>query len=88
MARIGEACVGPRKGPYRRDKLFPAARVSCLNDAGTGGLGNPISSCVFMLDRAAIVLPLLAAFALYPLALLIGAASMLPGGNRGRPKWR
>ena len=44
-------------------------------------------SCVYLLDRAAIVLPPLAAFALYPLALLIGAASMLPGGI-GSPKWR
>jgi uncharacterized membrane protein YbhN (UPF0104 family) len=36
--------------------------------------------CVFLLDSLAIVVPPLAAFALYPLALLIGAASMVPGG--------
>jgi uncharacterized membrane protein YbhN (UPF0104 family) len=36
--------------------------------------------CVYLLAKLGIVVPPLAAFALYPLALLIGAASMLPGG--------
>jgi uncharacterized protein (TIRG00374 family) len=35
---------------------------------------------VFLLGKLGIIVPPLAAFALYPLALLIGAASMLPGG--------
>jgi uncharacterized protein (TIRG00374 family) len=36
--------------------------------------------CVYLLAKLQIVVPPLVAFALYPLALLIGAASMLPGG--------
>jgi uncharacterized membrane protein YbhN (UPF0104 family) len=36
--------------------------------------------CVYLLTKLGIVVPPLAAFALYPLALLLGAASMLPGG--------
>lgn len=36
--------------------------------------------CVYLLHKLGMVVPPLAAFALYPLALLIGAASMLPGG--------
>ena len=36
--------------------------------------------CVYLLHELGIAVPPLAAFALYPLALLIGAASMLPGG--------
>ena len=36
--------------------------------------------CVYLLAKLGIVVPPLAAFALYPLAMLIGAASMLPGG--------
>jgi uncharacterized protein (TIRG00374 family) len=36
--------------------------------------------CVYLLTKLGIALPPLAAFGLYPLALLIGAASMLPGG--------
>ena len=36
--------------------------------------------CVYLLAKLGIVVPPLAAFALYPLALLVGAASMLPGG--------
>jgi uncharacterized protein (TIRG00374 family) len=36
--------------------------------------------CVYLLAKLGIVVPPLAAFALYPSAMLIGAASMLPGG--------
>jgi uncharacterized protein (TIRG00374 family) len=36
--------------------------------------------CVYLLHKLGMAVPLLAAFAIYPLALLIGAASMLPGG--------
>jgi uncharacterized membrane protein YbhN (UPF0104 family) len=36
--------------------------------------------CVYLLAKLGIVVPRLAAFALYPLAMLIGAASMLPSG--------
>jgi uncharacterized membrane protein YbhN (UPF0104 family) len=36
--------------------------------------------CVYLLDKLGMAVPPLAAFSLYPLALLIGAASMLPGG--------
>ena len=36
--------------------------------------------CVYLLSKLGIAIPPLAAFSLYPLALLIGAASLLPGG--------
>ena len=36
--------------------------------------------CVYLIVKLGIIVPPLAAFALYPLALLVGAASMLPGG--------
>jgi uncharacterized protein (TIRG00374 family) len=36
--------------------------------------------CVFLVAKLGMAIPHLAAFALYPFALLIGAASMLPGG--------
>jgi uncharacterized protein (TIRG00374 family) len=36
--------------------------------------------CVYLLSKLGIAIPPLAGFSIYPLALLIGAASMLPGG--------
>jgi uncharacterized membrane protein YbhN (UPF0104 family) len=47
---------------------------------GLGAWAIQSLGCVYLLANLGIVVPPLVAFALYPLALLIGAASMLPGG--------
>jgi uncharacterized protein (TIRG00374 family) len=70
---IGKGLTGAMS--FFRPREFTVAMMLGLAAWAIQSLG-----CVYLLAKLGIVVPPLAAFALYPLAMLIGAASMLPGG--------
>jgi uncharacterized protein (TIRG00374 family) len=76
-ARLSRAAAEGFSGAisFFRPVEFAGALVLGLLAWGVQSLG-----CVYLLLTLDISMPTLAAVALYPLALLIGAASMLPGG--------
>jgi uncharacterized protein (TIRG00374 family) len=70
---IGKGLTGAMN--FFRPREFTVAMMLGLAAWAIQSLG-----CVYLFAKLGIVVPPLAALALYPLALLIGAASMLPGG--------
>jgi uncharacterized protein (TIRG00374 family) len=70
---VGKGLTGAMS--FFRPREFTVAMILGLAAWTIQSLG-----CVYLLAKLGIVVPPLAAFALYPLAMLIGAASMLPGG--------
>jgi len=57
----------------------PAELVICLS-IGLAAWTMQSLGCVYLIGKLDILIPWLIAFSLYPLALLVGAASMSPGG--------